>query len=58
MDNGRSMVATNEVAMTRASVATDFIMVLDAEEAVVVVVERSMDGKPSSFELKIMMCGG
>jgi hypothetical protein len=28
MDNGRNMVETNEVAMTRAIVATDFIMLL------------------------------
>ena len=31
------MVETNEVAMTRASVATDFIIVLEAEDVVVVV---------------------
>ena len=49
------MVETNEVAMTRASVATDFIMVLEElrveEEAVAalveddVVVERRMVGR-------------
>ena len=50
MDNGRSMVETNEVAMTRAIVATDFIMVLEADEAVAFVVvvmveERRMVGR-------------
>ncbi len=47
------MVETNEVAMTRASVATDFIMVLEADDddddvvALVVVVEaeRRMVGR-------------
>jgi len=46
-------VETNEVAMTRASVATDFIMVLEADEAVAFVVvvavvmveERRMVGR-------------
>lgn len=37
MESGRSMVVTNEVAMTRASVATDFIIVLEADVVVVVV---------------------
>jgi len=42
-------VETNEVAMTRAIVATDFIMVLEADEAVafvvVVMVGRRMVGR-------------
>ena len=45
MDSGRSMVETNEVAMTRASVATDFIMVDEVEVDAVVEEERRMMGR-------------
>ena len=54
MDNGRNMVETNEVAMTRAIVATDFIMLLYffvvLEEVLLLEVEVVEEGRRRSSD--------